>query len=71
MEIISVGEANFATVFTHALMGISVGHLACFSHHILELGPVNTGAQVLDFKCESGAMWATTSATTTTPGSRA
>merc|ERR1719293_217729 len=52
-------------------MGISVGHLACFSHHILELGPVNKGAQVLDFKCESGAMWATTSATTATPGSRA
>lgn len=73
MKVIGVGEANFATIFTHALMSISVSNLASFSHHILELGPVDSGAQVFNFKGETGAMWATASTATTTaaPGSRA
>jgi len=42
VKIIAVGEADLATVFTHALMGISIGDLASFAHHILQLGPVDT-----------------------------
>jgi len=71
MKIIGIGEADLSTIFTHALMGISIGDLASLAHHILQLGPIDARAEIFDLKSKSGSVGSATSTTTATSGSRA